>query len=56
MTKKQSEFSKFEKAVRKTLSVSHEELKRREEDWKKEREKKKRASISPASRAANGQV
>jgi len=45
----------FESAMEKILSVSHEELERREDKWKKDRQmaKKKRASVSPASHAAN---
>ncbi|MGA3326920.1 MAG: hypothetical protein ABSF45_20855 [Terriglobia bacterium] len=39
----QSEFQKFDSVVGKTLSVSHEELQRREEEWKKQRKRKKRA-------------
>ena len=30
-----SEFEKFDAGVRKILSVSHDELKRREEEWQK---------------------
>jgi len=32
-----SEFKKFDATVRKVLSVSREELKRREEEWKRQR-------------------
>lgn len=32
----------FDKAVGKLLAVSHEELKRREGEWKKQRKRKKR--------------
>jgi hypothetical protein len=31
-----SEFQEFDGAMRKILSVSHEELKRREEEWKRQ--------------------
>jgi len=52
---KNTEFDKFDANMRKVLSVSHEELKRREEQWKRNRAKKKRAKTSPASsRASNG--
>ena len=45
------EFEKFDATVRKVLSVSHDELKRREAEWKQRKlEKKKRAKASPASR------
>jgi hypothetical protein len=47
------EFDKFDGTMRKILSVSREELQRREKDWKKQRAKKKRAKISPASRASS---
>jgi len=49
-----SEFHNFDTTVRKILSVSREELVRREEEWKRNRAKKKRAKTSPASRASNG--
>ena len=49
-----SEFEKFDVTVRKVLSVSHDELKRREAEWKQQRQhaKKKRTKVSPASRAS----
>lgn len=56
MTKTNSEFEKFDNTVRKVLSVSREELQRRENTWKREREKKKRAKTSPASRASDSKV
>jgi hypothetical protein len=37
------EFNKFDAVVRKVLSVSHEELLRREKEWKRKRARKKRA-------------
>jgi hypothetical protein len=50
------EFERFDATVRKVLSVSHDELKRREAEWKRQRQraKKKRAKTSPASRASSG--
>jgi hypothetical protein len=41
-----SEFQKFDAVMRKILSVSHEELKKRQKAWKRKREraKKKRAT------------
>jgi hypothetical protein len=48
-----SESEKFDATVRKVLSVSREELKRREKAWKRKRAAKKRARISPASRASS---
>jgi hypothetical protein len=40
---KQSESQRFDTALSKALSVSHDELMRREEKWKKQRKRKKRA-------------
>jgi hypothetical protein len=37
-----SESERFDTAIRKLLSVSHEELQRREREWKRKRAKKKR--------------
>jgi hypothetical protein len=45
------EFDKFDAVMKKILSVSHDELKKREEKWKRGRAKKKRAR-KPASRAS----
>jgi len=45
---KNTKWAKFEGAIWKVLSVSHEELKRREEQRKRDRAKKKRAKTSPA--------
>jgi hypothetical protein len=47
-----NEFAKFDKTVRKILSVSHDELVKREQEWKRKRAAKKRARASPASRAS----
>ena len=52
MTKEKSEAQKFDATVRKVLSVSHEELVRREQEWKRQRAAKKRAKTSPASRVS----
>jgi hypothetical protein len=51
---KNTEFGKFDAGVRKMLSVSRDELQRREKAWKEERARKKRAKTSPASRVSNG--
>jgi hypothetical protein len=37
-----SEFQKFDTVMRKVLSVSHDELKRREKKWKEQRAKNRR--------------
>ncbi len=42
----------FDRVVRKVLSVSHEQLGVLEREWKQKRAKKKRAKVSPASRAS----
>jgi hypothetical protein len=49
-----SEADKFDAVVRTLLSVSHEEIQKRDKEWRRKREKKKRAKTSPASRASNG--
>lgn len=55
MTKNpESELDKFNTTLRKVLSVSREELQRREKEWKRKQARKKRAKISPASRASSG--
>jgi hypothetical protein len=46
------EAKKFDAVVRTLLSVSHEEIQRRDAEWRRKREKKKRAKTSPASRAS----
>jgi hypothetical protein len=53
-----TEFTKFDAVVRKVLSVSREELKRREEDWKHQRANQKprgrRPKTADASRVSTG--
>jgi hypothetical protein len=51
-----TEAQRFDAGLRKILSVSHEELQRREEQWKRNRAAKKRAKASPASRASKTKV
>jgi hypothetical protein len=41
MKPKSPEFQRFDAAMSKILSVSHDELKRREEEWKKQRKAKR---------------
>jgi len=48
-----SEAEKFDTVVRRLLSVSHEEIKRRDKEWRRKRARKKRAKTSPASRASS---
>jgi len=42
-----SESEKFDAVVRTLLSVSHEEIKKRDEEWRLKRAKKKKAKTSP---------
>lgn len=48
-----SEFEKFDATVRKVLSVSHDELRRREKAWKRNRAKRKKRALVKASRNAH---
>jgi hypothetical protein len=50
------EFNAFDNAMRKILSVSRDELKRREEEWKKEHGRtrgKRKPKTSPSARASS---
>jgi U3 small nucleolar ribonucleoprotein component len=51
--KEKTESEKFDTVVRTLLSVSHEEIQRRDKEWRRRRAQKKRAKISPASRASD---
>jgi U3 small nucleolar ribonucleoprotein component len=51
-----SEAEKFDAVVRKLLSVSHEEIQRRDKEWRRKRAQKKRAKTSPVSRASDSKV
>jgi predicted nucleotidyltransferase len=42
--------------VRTLLSVSHEEIQKRDKEWKRKRAKKKRAKSLPASRASDSKA
>jgi hypothetical protein len=53
MSKNQSDAERFDTVVRKMLSVSHEEIQKRDEEWRKKRAQKKRAKTSPASARAS---
>jgi hypothetical protein len=50
------EASKFDMVVRRLLSVSHEEIQKRDAEWRRKRAQKKRAKTSPASRASKTKV
>ena len=56
MQTKNSDFDNFDALVRKVFSVPHDEIVRREKEYKRKRKraKQKRAKISPASRASSG--
>jgi len=49
-----SDYEKFDATVRKILSVSHDELKQREREWKRKQARKKRTKTSSASRVSSG--
>jgi U3 small nucleolar ribonucleoprotein component len=51
-----SESEKFDSVVRRLLAVSHEEIERRDKEWRRKRAKKKRAKTSPASRASDSKA
>lgn len=53
MTRQLSEGEKFDAVMCKLLSVSHEEIKKRDKEWHRARAQKKRAKTSPASRASS---
>ena len=44
--KRSTPFNKFDDAMRKVLSVSHEELKAREGEWKKQKKGRKKKAKS----------
>ena len=46
------ELEKFNTVLKKVLSVPRDELQKREKEWKRKQARKKRAKISPASRAS----
>jgi hypothetical protein len=54
MTEQNSELEKFNMVLRKVMSVSREELNRREKEWKRKRARKRLAKTSPASRVSSG--
>jgi hypothetical protein len=54
--KKNTEAEKFDAVVRTLLSVSHEEIQKRDKEWRRKKAQKKRAKVSPASRAFGSKV
>jgi len=56
MTDERTEFQKFDATVRKVLSVSHDELKRRERVWKRNRTRRKRAKALREGRASGSKA
>lgn len=55
-TDSRSEAEKFDAVVRTLLSVSREEIKKRDKEWRRKRARKKQAKTSPASRASGSKV
>lgn len=51
-----SEAERFDKVIRRMLSTSHEEIQKRDKEWRRKRAKKKRAKVSPASRALDSKA
>jgi len=51
-----SESEKFDAVVRRMLSVSREEIQKRDKEWRRKRAQKKRAKVSPASRASGSKA
>jgi len=56
MATNKSEADKFDAVVRTLLSVSHEEIKKRDKEWHRKRVQKKRAKASDASRASGSKA
>jgi hypothetical protein len=54
--KPRTEAEKFDLTVRTMLSVSHEEIQKRDKEWRRKRAAKKRAKTSPASRASDSKA
>ncbi len=52
----ENEAEKFDAVVRRLLSVSHEEIQKRDKEWRRKRAKKERAKTSPAFRASKTKV
>jgi hypothetical protein len=48
-----NELDKFNGVLRKIMSVSRDEMQKREKEWKRKQARKKRARTSPASRASD---
>jgi U3 small nucleolar ribonucleoprotein component len=53
---KNTESEKFDAVVRTLLSVSHEEIQKRDREWRRKRVQKKRAKTSPAFRASGSKA
>jgi U3 small nucleolar ribonucleoprotein component len=54
--KRLSESEKFDGVVRTLLSVSHEEIQKRDKEWRRKRAQKKRAKTSPAAHASGSKA
>jgi len=55
-SKPQTESGRFDAVVRTLLSVSHEEIQKRDKEWRRKRAQKKRAKTSPASRVSGSKA
>ena len=53
MKPNESEFRAFDAIVRKVFAVPHDEIVKREKEYKRKRAKQKRAKTSPAFRASS---
>jgi hypothetical protein len=53
---KKTEAEKFDVVVRTLLFTSHEEIRKRDKEWRRKRAQKKRAKTSPASRASDSKA
>jgi hypothetical protein len=51
-----SEADNFDAGVRKILSVSHDEIVKRDKEWHRKKAQKKRAKTSPASRVSGAKA
>jgi U3 small nucleolar ribonucleoprotein component len=51
-----TEADKFDIVVRRLLSVSHEEIQKRDKEWRRKKAQKKRARTSPASRGSDSKA
>ena len=53
MKREPTDFEKFDTVVRKVISISHDELKRREAKWKKEQSRKRKGKKAAIQQEQN---